>query len=447
MSTGDDRLLSLADTVVALGRKKGASEIEVSIDDSSQFRVGVRDGQVETLTEAGSRRLALRVVVEGKVATASTSDLASDTLDRIIANAVARARLGGTDPFAGLPDRAKISVTAAELGIYDPAIGELTPEAKIAYATEAEAVGLKQKGVQKSLGASFVSFEGTSALANSKGLRGSYRSTLAYATVGFQAGDGDNLFQDSWFEGGRSRSALPEPEALATTAARRVTRLVGARKVETQKAPVVLEPPVTASLLLGLLAESVSGRAVSRKQSFLSGKLGSTVASNLVSVVDDGLLRAGFGTAPFDAEGVPQRTTNVITGGRLNSFLLDTYYGRKLSLPSTGNAGGPTNLLWKAGDTPPEKIVASVERGLLLTRTIGFGTDPSTGDISIGAFGLWIEEGAPAFPVAEITISGNLAQLLREVEMVGNDLSFRGSVNGPTVKVAEMSIGGISKAG
>lgn len=446
MSNSNDSLMSLAESLVKLGRKKGADEIEVSIDEGDRFRASVRDGELESLTEAGSKQLACRVLVGGKVATASSSDFSSDTLDRLVGNAVARAGLGGKDPFAGLPTLEKVSVDTDALGIFDPSIGALSPEEKIAFATKVEAIGLAQDKVQKSLGATFVSATGTTILANSKGFHGSYRSSLAYASVGFQAGDGDNLFQDSWFEGGRTRSALPDPELIATTAANRVTRLVGAHKVETQNVPVVFEPPVTASLLLGLLAEATSGQAVSRKQSFLIGKLGSKVADDLVTIVDDGLLVSGLGTAPFDSEGVPHRKVAVIEAGLLKGYLLDTYYGRKLGMPSTGNAGGPTNLFWAAGDSTPERIMASVDRGLLVTGTIGFGTDPTTGDISIGAFGLWIEDGAVAFPVAEITISGNLADLLGGVEMVGNDLRFHGFMNGPTVKVAEMSVGGTTAA-
>jgi PmbA protein len=446
MSTGSNDLMALADKLVKLGIMKGADEIEVSIGDGSQFRAGIRDGALETLTESGSRQLGIRAFVDGRTANASSSDLSLETLDRLVTNAVARARLGGKDEFAGLPQLEKVAVDANGLGIFDPAILALTPEEKIAYATRAEAIGLKQAGVTKSLGASFVSADETTILANSKGFRGSYRSTIAYTTVGFQAGEGDNLFQDGWFEGGPMRSALPEPEVLATTAARRVTRLIGARKVETQKVPVVVEPPVTAGLL-DFLAEAVSGEAISRRQSFLVDKLGATIAAGTITIVDDGLLKNGFGTAPFDSEGVPRRTTTLVEAGVLKSYLLDTYYGRKLGMKSTGNAGGTTNLYLAAGTTKPEAIMASVERGLLLTGTIGFGTDPTTGDISIGAFGLWIEGGVATFPVAGITIAGNLGDLLRGVELIGNDLRFHGSTNGPTIKLAEMTIGGTTAAG
>lgn len=440
--SGTQGVADLASSLLAQARRLGADQAEVSVDEGTRFVAGVREGTVETLTQAGTRRLRLRVFVEGRTASATSSDLARDTLARLVENAVARARLAGKDPFAGLPEPGAAPVPAGGLGIFDPAILELPPEKKIAYARDAERVGLAEKGVVKSLGTRYITVDTNRTLLNSRGFSGSYRGTRAFVVAGFQAGSGDNLFQDAWIEGGTQLSKLPPPEELAHTAARRVTRLVGARKVPTQKVPVVVEPSVTASLLLGLLSECLDGQSVARRQSFLADKLGQKVGSDLVTVVDDGLLPGGLGTAPFDAEGVPCRRTTLLEKGVLKSLVLDTYYGRKLGSASTGNAEGTTNLSWAAGPSSPEAILASVGNGLLLTGTLGLGTDASTGDISMGAFGLWIEKGRPAFPVAEITISANLADILKGVEMVGDDLRLTDTTNGPTVKIAEMTIGG-----
>jgi PmbA protein len=296
-----------------------------------------------------------------------------------------------------------------------------------------------------SLGSRFITNVGTRTLVNSKGFAGSYDGTVVYSVVILQAGEGDNLFQDYWFEGGTQLARLPEPEKVAKIAAERVTRLIGARKVETQTVPVVVEPRVTADLLLGMLAGCVNGQSIARRQSFLADKLGEKIGSDLVTVVDDGLLPGGISTQPFDSEGVPCRKTTLFDKGVLKTYLLDTYYGRKLKLASTGNADGTTNFYLAGGKSSPEQIIKSVEKGLLLTGTIGLGTDVTTGDISMGAFGLWIEKGEVAFPVAEITISANLADILKGIEMVGNDLRFLDGTNGPTVKVAEMTIGGTAK--
>jgi PmbA protein len=182
--------------------------------------------------------------------------------------------------------------------------------------------------------------------------------------------------------------------------------------------------------------------SVARRQSFLVDKLGTQIGNEHVNIVDDGLLVQGRGTVPFDNEGVPCRKIAVVERGMLKSYLLDTYWGRKLKLASTGNAGGATNLYWAAGTSTPEEIIRSVDNGLYLVNTIGLGREATTGDISLGAFGLWIDKGELAYPVAEITISTNLGKLLQSVEMVGNDLEMREAICAPTLKFAEVTVGG-----
>jgi PmbA protein len=194
--------------------------------------------------------------------------------------------------------------------------------------------------------------------------------------------------------------------------------------------------------LLAFLFNCVNGSSIYLKQSFLEGKIGEKIGSDLVTVVDDGLIPGAAGTKPFDGEGVPARKTVVIENGVLKSYLMDTYASKKLGMKSTGNGSGANNFYLAAGTTKPENIVKSVDKGLFLTGTIGFGLVPTTGDISRGAFGMWIEKGELAYPVAEITISGNLGQLLKGIQMVGNDLNFKDSITGPTFKVAEMTVGG-----
>lgn len=442
MSTNQVNLKALAENLVAYGRRQGASEIEVTVAEISQFAVNVREQSVERLTQAGNMDLGLRVFVEGKLATAGSQDLAEATLHRIVDNAIVRARLGGADAFAGLPEAQPIRASSDELKVFDPAVLKLSPEDKIASAMKVEAVGLADKRIKASTGSNFTSVVASWHLANSKGFSGSFRRTTVACGAGFQAGEGDNLLQDQWVEGATSVAGLPAPETIGRKAAERVTRLIGARKIESQNVPVVFEPPVTSDLLLGFLAQCVFGPSIDRRQSFLVDKLGQKIASDLVTITDDGLLRGGRGTSAFDAEGVPTRKTLVVDKGVLKSYLLDTYYGRKLKMASTGNAGWVTNFYMAKGSSKPADIIKSVDKGLLLTGTIGFGRVPTTGDISTGAIGMWIENGEIAFPVAEITISGNLADVLKGVEMVGDDLELNDTIVGPTVKVARMSIGG-----
>jgi len=434
-------LMSLSEELLAYGKSKGATQMEISISDGSEFSVDVREGEIERLVEAGQKRLALRVFVEGKVARASSSDLSSETLRKLVDNAIERAKFATADQYAGLPEKGIIMAKHDELKIFDPGILEMPPEKKIAAAKETETICLKDKRIKKSYGASFGTFAGELILVNSNGFSGSYQRTSCSCSVGVQTGEGENLFDEGWSDSSPNLDKLMRPEEIATIAIHRATRLIGGRKVQTQNVPVVFEPPMTGSLL-SFLYTCVSGSNIYLKQSFLTGKLGERVGSDLVTVIDDGLMPGGPGTRPFDGEGVATRKSTVIESGVLKSYLLDTYAGRKLNMKSTGNASGANNFYLAPGKHSPADIIKSVSKGLLLTDTIGFGLVPTTGDISRGAVGMWIEKGELAYPVAEITISGNLSQILTGVEMIGNDLDFRQSISGPTIKVKEMTIGG-----
>jgi PmbA protein len=217
------------------------------------------------------------------------------------------------------------------------------------------------------------------------------------------------------------------------------------RRLSTRRVPVVFEPPMTGSLL-GFLFGCVSGPAVYQRTTFLADKLGQRIGRPGLTIIDDGLMPRRIGTGPFDSEGVPSRRTVVVEDGILKSFLCNAYASRKLGLPMTGNADGggvgPNNFFLQPGPHGPADIVRSCDRALLLIRTLGHGLNPVTGDISRGAFGLWIEGGEIAYPVSGITIAGNLGQILESVEMIGSDLELRGSISGPTLKVAEMMVSG-----
>jgi PmbA protein len=437
----DRNLLQLAEELVEFGRKNGASQVEVSIQQGTNFSVDVREGEIEKLMEAVSKNLGLRVFVDSKMARASSSDLSKDTLSKLMLNAIQRAKLSSADPFAGLPEKEAIKVDVASLKIYDPAVLEMAPEKKIQAAKEVEAICLKDKRIAKSYGSTFNTYIGERFLANSNGFSGAFKRTNCSNGVSLQAGKDPNLFDEGWSDTSVHLEKLESPETIAKKAIHRVTRLIGGKKIESQNVPVVFEPPMTADLL-NFFATCVSGNSIYLKQSFLAGKIGEKVGNDLVNIIDDGLMPGALGTELFDGEGVPLRKTVLIEKGTLQNYLLDTYSAKKLGMKTTGNSGGPNNLYLTAGASTPEQIIKSVDRGLFLTGTIGFGEVPTTGDISRGAFGIWIEKGELTYPVAEITISGNLAQLLQGIQMVGNDLRFKDSITGPTIKVTEMTVGG-----
>jgi PmbA protein len=248
----------------------------------------------------------------------------------------------------------------------------------------------------------------------------------------------------------RRLDGLEAPAAVGRRAGERALRRLGARPVPTCEVPVLFEPMVARSLL-GQLAGCLSGGAIYRQASFLQDRMNDRIASELVTVIDDGRLPGGLGSRPFDGEGLPTRRNVLVASGRLQSWLLDSYTGRKLDLPSTGNASrgaagapapGPTNLWLEPGTLSPDEILAGTERGFLVTELIGMGFHPVTGDYSRGAAGLWIEDGRPVHAVEEVTIAGNLGDMLAAIDAVGNDLVWLGAIAAPTLRVARMTVAG-----
>jgi PmbA protein len=436
----------MAESLVAFGRSQGADEIEISIADGLEFSVDVRLGKIDSLVEAGSRYLSIRVIKDNKTASAASSDLNAGTLKRLVKNAIHRAELGNPDEFSGLPKLASDVLDIPELSIYDPAIAELSVNKKIALAAETERIALSDKRITNSHGASFETKEIHSLLANSNGFLHEFQETICSLSVGIQAGETDGKVEDFWASTERNFRTLDPPEKVAKTAVARTVRQLNPRKLTTQVVPVIFEPPMT-NWLLGFLFACVSGDAVYQKLSFLSDKLGEKIGNELITVYDDGRIPAKLGTRPYDSEGVPTQKTNVIEKGILKNFLSNTYAGKKLHLPSTGNADGsgvgPNNFYLEPGDMPPEDIIQKTEKGLILLRTIGHGLNPVTGDISRGAFGLWIENGEVSYPVAEITIAGNLGTILKQIEEKANDLEFRSTICGPTIKIQELTVAGV----
>ena len=438
-------IMELAEDLVSFGKSHGADEIEVSILDGYEFSVDVRFGAVENLMEAGSRALGMRVIKDKKTSFASSSDLSRETLEHLVKNAIKRAALANQDEFSGLPSLSSRQIDIPSLSLFDPEISNLKSEKKIALATEAEKIALADKRITNSHGASFETKEIKTVLGNSNGFLQEYNQTLCGLSLGLQAGETDNRVEDYWFSIKRHFKELEPPEEVARKAVKRTIRQLKARKIKTQKVPVIFEPMMT-SWLMGFLFACVSGISIYQKTSFLVDKLGERIGNTSLNVTDDGLLPGMLGSRPFDAEGVPCTKTSVIENGILKNYLCNTYAARKLKLKSTGNSTGtgvnPNNFYLKAGETPPDKIISSLEKGLILIRTLGHGLNPVTGDISRGAFGLWVEKGEIAYPVSEITISGNLGEILNNIEMIGNDLDFQSPISGPTIKIQELTVAG-----
>ena len=462
-------LSAMAEQVVERALRAGATDAEAVAYEGDEFNVHVRLGEVEQLTEAGSRAIGLRVFcgAEGghRTASTSTSDLSEAGLARMVSSAVALARVTGVDPFAGLPDREAFGTHNAEAQalFFEDANGIPPPERiEIVRRSESAAMGFDTR-IQNSKGASFDCSSTHRVMANSRGFAAEYHRSYVGFSVTPIAQDGSGMQSGHWYSSARTAHLLEDPESVGREAARRALRLLGARRVRTQQCAVVF-PPETARSLMGNLLSAANGDAIYRNASMFAGKLGEQVAGENITMVDDGtmvfdhtlpdgssLRVGGFGTSPFDGDGLPTRRTVVIERGILKELLLNTYTGRKLSMPSNAKAsrglsGAPGisggNYFLEPGAETHKEIVGGVKQGLLVLSTMGFGVNLVTGDYSQGASGLWIENGEIAFPVEEITIAGNLKDMFRNVSAIGNDLEFRGSGAVPTVRIEGMTVAG-----
>jgi len=433
----------------------GATDAECTISEGEEFSVSIRMQEVENLKEAGSRGAGIRVLTGEKGAqragSSYTSDLSAEGIDKMVKAALELAKITSVDPFGGLPEPGELGKLRGDLKLYDEAIAKMTTEWKIDQAMRAEKAAFDfDPRIQLSEGASFDSHLGRRIFANSRGFIGSYRTSSCSLSVVPVAKQESGMERDYWHTSARSAAGLESPESVGRIAAERALRRLNARKVSTQKVPVIFEPR-TAGQLLGDIFGAVNGSAIYRHASFLAGKLGEKIASDALTVIDDATIPGLFGTTPFDDEGVASRRTMVIERGVLKSYLLNTYSARKLDLKTTGNASrgitgnagiGPGNFFIEAGALPPAEIIASVPSGLYVTELIGGGANTVTGDYSSGAAGLWIENGKLTYPVSEITIAGSMQQMLQGIEQVGADLEFRGSIAAPTILIREMTISG-----
>ena len=439
----------LATEILKLARAAGADAADVLVAEGTEFSVTVRKGEVETLTEAGSKALSVRVFVGRRTASTHTSDFSWPTLRRLVGETVGMARVTGEDPAAGLPEE-MVPPEDVDLELFDPSPQELPTEERIERARRAEAVALEVPGIVNSQGASWSSGEGAVVLANTRGFLGGYRSSSVSLSVVPQAEREGQMERDYWYTAGRGTGDLEPPEQVGRTAAERTLRRLGARQVPTGEVPIVFDPE-TAAEILGTVFSALSGYAVFRNATFLKDRLGEEVASPLLTLVDDGRRPRGLGSRPFDGEGLPTRRNVPLERGVLRHFLCDAYAARKIGARPTGSArrgvaGGPSvgagNLYFEPGESSPEEIVAGVSRGLYVTDLIGFGVNVVTGDYSQGAVGHWIEDGRLVHPVHEVTIAGNLREMLRDVDAVGNDLVFRSSSAAPTLRIRKMTVSG-----
>jgi PmbA protein len=443
--------IETARQVLDAARAAGATSADTVVVAQEAHAASVRLGEVESVELSRQKRLGLRCFRGRASAIASTADFSPSGLESFVRETVAMANVLPEDPDSGLPDESLLERSAPDLQLADPDGFHIDGDGAIAAARECERAALDaDPRIRNSEGASFSASTSEIAYASSIGFEGGYRSTSHSLSVSPIADEDGAMQGDYWWDSARCRKDLADPAAIGRIAAARTLRRLGARKLATTRAPVIFEAPVAASLL-GHLAGAICGGALYRKLSFLQERLGEVIASPLVQITDEGRLPGGPASRPFDAEGLPTRSTTIVKDGRLESFLLDTYAGRKLGRPSTGSASrsigdapgaSPTNFRLAAGTTPAADLISTIPRGLLVTGLSGMGVNTITGDYSRGASGLWIEGGEIAYPVEEITIAGNLIEMFQSIDALGDDLQPRSGIAAPSLRIAEMTIAG-----
>ncbi len=435
---------NLVDTALAHAKKLGATDAGAEASEGCGLSVSVRKGELENVERNRDKSLGVTVYVGQRRGNASTSDFSEGAIKQTVQAAYDIARFTAEDPVGGLPDEEDIVREQPELDLFHP--WAITSEEAARLALECEAAALStDKRITNSEGAGVSAQQSHFFSAHTHGFRGGYASSRHSISVAPIAGRGDDMQRDAWYSSMRSAGELASPQAVGRYAAERALSRLKSRKIKTTECPVLFESPLAAGLL-GSLVQATSGGALYRKSSFLLDSLGKKVLADHISVDEDPHVRRGKGSAPFDDEGVATRARKIVDGGRLEGYFLSTYSARKLGMKTTGNAGGSHNLsltsrLTQPGDDLPE-MLRKLGTGLFVIELMGQGVNYVTGDYSRGCSGFWVEKGRIAFPVQEITIAGNLKDMLLGIEAVGADAYTFGAKTTGSILINRMKVAG-----
>jgi len=437
----------ILENLIQAARKAGADAADALLVESVSAGVSYRLGKLEDVERAESRDMGLRVFVGARVAFVSSTDLSKDRLAELPERAVAMARLAPEDKYAGLASRELLARDWPSLDLEDP--GEPSTEELIERAESVEAAAMAVKGITNSEGGGASFGRSAIALATSEGFRGGYAATSHGIGVAVLAGEGTGMERDYAQTSARHASDMETADAVGKRAGERTVKRLNPRQAKSQRAPVVYDPRVSASLV-GSFAGAISGASIARGVSFLKDRMGQQVFASSINIIDDPHRVRGLRSKPFDGEGVANREMALIENGMLTAWLLDTASAKQLGLVTNGHAargtGGPpspstTNLYMAPGTLTPEELMADIKDGFYVTETMGFGVNGVTGDYSQGAAGFWIENGKIAYPVSGVTIASNLKDMFLNLTPA-NDLEFRHGVNAPTIRVEGMTIAG-----
>ena len=433
-------LQDLVASCLRQAEKEGASQAEANASLSSGLSVTVRMGEVETLESQRDRCLGITVFFGQQKGSASTTDLGAGAVADTVRKACSIARFTTSDPCAGLADAELMVSDFPELDLCHP--WNLPASQAIDLATRCEAAALAaDRRISNSEGATVSSNQGLSVYGNSHGFMGVKQGTSHNASCVVVAEKDDEMQRDYWYSCARDPVELMDLDELGRKAAQRALARLGSRKIDTRDAQVLF-PAELARGLLGHLVAAVSGTAQYRRASYLCDAIGQQVLASGITVYERPHLKKAVGSAAFDSEGVATVDRDLVSDGVLQGYVLNSYTARKLGLETTANGGGVHNLELEPGQASVEELMEQMGTGLLLTELIGQGVNILTGDYSRGAAGFWVERGKIQYPVHEITIAGNLADMLAGILAVGNDLDVRSGIRTPSLLLDEMTIAG-----
>jgi PmbA protein len=439
----------LVDRALAHAKKLGATDVGAEASEGCGLSVSVRKGELETVERNRDKSLGITVYIGNRRGNASTSDFSSKAIEQTAQAAYDIARFTAEDPMAGLPDADDIAPTAThrDLDLFHPWSIDSEQAAKMAMECEAAALKTSRR-ITNSEGAGVSAQQSHFFSAHTRGFRGGYassRHSFSVAPIASLPGRNAEMQRDVWYSSMRDAAELASPQAVGRYAAERALSRLGSRKIPTVECPVLFESTL-ASGLLGGFVQAVSGGALYRKSTFLLDSLGKRVFPKHIDIAEDPFIPGGKGSSPFDDEGVRVAPRKVVDGGRVEGYFLSTYSARKLGMKTTGNAGGSHNLtlssrLTRAGDDL-DAMLQKLGTGLFVIELMGQGVNYVTGDYSRGASGFWVEKGRIAYPVHEITIAGNLKDMLLGIEAVGADTYNYGAKTVGSVLINRMKVAG-----
>jgi len=442
---------ALAEEIVERAVLLGADEADVFIEAGDDFYVHVRSGEVESIRQASPRGLGLRLFAENRLGFFTSAELDRSRIDQLVTRTLALARASASDPSNGLAEEAQAGRGFLDLELFDPEVAgrSIDQEVDCALGMEKAALAFDSRITQVST-AGVGDYSGDVYYASSRGTSGAYRAAQTWLYCMPVAESGGRREMGFWSDHRRFLSELDRPEEVGIEAARRAVRMLGARKIASCEVPVIMEPEMAKEFIAGILG-AVDGDMVYKKASFLAGRIGERLASPLVTLVDDATIGSSVGSRPFDGDGLPARRNVIMDKGVLKTYLYDACTARRAGARSTASASrrsgglpsiGPSNFYLAKGTSSPGDIMKETSQGLLITGMMGRGVNIANGDYSRGAAGLWIEGGEPAYPVEEITVAGNMLDMMKRIDRVGDDLDFRGNIGAPTIRFSSLAVGG-----